>query len=93
MLDDRKDAGRKLGQVLLKYKGPDTYVLAIHREGSEACYQVAKALDTFQSLIIARKLSLPDNPGVGGTVAEIYRNLYDLPDEEVLEIMKKDPEP
>jgi predicted phosphoribosyltransferase len=68
---DRTDAGKQLGKALLKYKGPDTIVLAIPRGGVEVGYQVAKALEAPLSLIIARKLPLPWSPEAGfGAVAE-----------------------
>ena len=71
MFIDRTDAGIKLGKALLKYKGPDTIVLAIPRGGAEIGYQVAKAMDAPLSLIIARKLPLPWSPEAGfGAVAE-----------------------
>jgi predicted phosphoribosyltransferase len=71
MFIDRTDAGIQLGKALMKYKGPDTIVLAIPRGGVEIGYQVAKALDAPLSLIIARKLPFPDNPESGfGAVAE-----------------------
>ena len=71
MFIDRTDAGIQLGKALLKYKGPDTIVLAIPRGGVEVGYQVAKALDAPLSLIIARKLPFPDNLEAGfGAVAE-----------------------
>lgn len=71
MFIDRTDAGIQLGKALLKYKSPDTIVLAIPRGGVEVGSQVAKALDAPLSLIIARKLPFPDNPEAGfGAVAE-----------------------
>lgn len=71
MFIDRTDAGIQLGKALMKYKGPDTIVLAIPRGGVEVGYQVAEALDAPLSLIIARKLPFPDNPESGfGAVAE-----------------------
>jgi putative phosphoribosyl transferase len=71
MFIDRTDAGIQLGKALLKYKGPDTIVLAIPRGGVEIGYRVAKALAAPLSLIIARKLPFPDNPEAGfGAVAE-----------------------
>ena len=71
MFIDRTDAGIQLGEALLKYKGPDTIVLAIPRGGVEIGYQVAKALDAPLSLIISRKLPLPYNPEAGfGALAE-----------------------
>jgi len=71
MFIDRTDAGAQLGKTLIKYKGPDTIILAIPRGGVEVGYEVAKVLDAPLSLIIARKLPLPHNTEAGfGAVAE-----------------------
>ena len=71
MFIDRTDAGAQLGKTLIKYKGPDTIILAIPRGGVEVGYEVAKVLDAPLSLIIARKLPLPHNAEAGfGAVAE-----------------------
>ena len=71
MFLDRTDAGAQLGKTLMKYKGPDTIVLAIPRGGVEIGYEVAKTLEVPLSLIIARKLPIPNNPEAGfGAVAE-----------------------
>jgi len=71
MFKDRKDAGQKLAQALLKYKEEYPLVLAIPRGGVELGYEVAKALECELSLIICRKLPYPDNPESGfGAIAE-----------------------
>lgn len=71
MFRDRKDAGQKLAQALLKYKGEDLLVLAIPRGGVELGYEVAKTLACDLSLVICRKLPYPDNPESGfGAIAE-----------------------
>ncbi|MFC1570383.1 phosphoribosyltransferase [Candidatus Omnitrophota bacterium] len=71
MFDDRRDAGRQLGKALEKYKEEEPLVLAIPRGGVEVGSEVAKHLDAEFSIIVARKLQLPDNPEAGfGAIAE-----------------------
>ena len=68
---DRRDAGQKLGQALLKYKNKDALVLAIPKGGIEIGRQVAEALDADLSVIVSRKLPRPEDPESGfGAVAE-----------------------
>ena len=71
MFENRKDAGRQLAEVLEKYRGDDLFVLAIPRGGAEVGYEVAEYLDADFSIVITKKLALPDNPEAGfGAVAE-----------------------
>lgn len=71
MFDDRRDAGRQLGKALEKYKNEEVLVLAIPRGGVEVGSEVAKHLGAEFSIIVARKLQLPDNPEAGfGAIAE-----------------------
>lgn len=71
MLRDRKDAGEKLARALEEYRGKNALVLAIPRGGVEVGYQVAKYLKAELSILVSRKLPLPDNPEAGfGAIAE-----------------------
>ncbi len=71
MFNDREDAGRQLGNALIKYKRKSPLVLAIPRGGVEVGYQVATCLQADFSIIVTRKLPYPDNPEAGfGAVAE-----------------------
>ena len=71
MFQNRQDAGRQLAEALEKYRGGDLLVLAIPRGGAEVGYEVASYLDADFSIVISRKLALPDNPEAGfGAVAE-----------------------
>ena len=71
MFDDRKDAGRQLGQALSRYKGLEIIVLAIPRGGVEVGYYVAEKLNAPLSIVIVRKLPFPQNPEAGfGAIAE-----------------------
>jgi predicted phosphoribosyltransferase len=71
MFKDREDAGKKLAIACEDYKDEDPLVLAIPRGGVEPGYHVARRLEADFSIIISRKLPLPDNPEAGfGAVAE-----------------------
>ena len=57
---DRRDAGKKLGQLLLAYAGkPDILVLALPRGGVPVAYEVALALNAPLSIFEVRKLGVP----------------------------------
>jgi putative phosphoribosyl transferase len=71
MFKNRREAGEKLAESLEKYRAENPLILAIPRGGVEVGLQVAKKLDADFSLIVVRKLPLPDNPEAGfGAVAE-----------------------
>lgn len=71
MFQDRKDAGQKLAEALIAYKGRNPLVLAIPRGGVRVGFQVAKGLESDFSIVVVRKLPLPGNPEAGfGAVAE-----------------------
>ncbi|MFA5167646.1 MAG: phosphoribosyltransferase family protein [Candidatus Omnitrophota bacterium] len=90
MFEDRKDAGQKLARALSKYKEQDVIVLGIPRGGVEVGYYVAKSLHARFSMVVSRKLPLPDNPETGfGAIAEdgstflIERIARQVPGEEI----------
>ena len=71
MFEDRKDAGKRVGEALESYRDRDPLVLAIPRGGVEVGYEAAKVLGADFSLLICRKLPYPDNPESGfGAIAE-----------------------
>jgi putative phosphoribosyl transferase len=71
MFRDRTDAGKQLAQALERYGSDNVLVLAIPRGGAELGYQVARHLDAEFSILVSRKLPLPDNPEAGfGAMAE-----------------------
>lgn len=68
---DRREAGRRLGEGLKKYKLKSPIVLAIPRGGVVVGYEVAKILKAPLDVIIARKIGVPSQPELGmGAVAE-----------------------
>ena len=96
MFRDRRDAGRKLASVLVKYKNKNVLVLAIPRGGVEVGLEVARYLKADFDILVSRKLPIPYNPEAGfGAVAEdgsVYINkdssLWISEDE--MEIIKKE---
>ncbi len=86
---DRSEAGRRLAQRLLKYKGKDAVVLAIPRGGVVVAVEVADAIDAPLDVVIPRKIGAPENPelaigavGPGGEVVinEAVRSELGVPD-------------
>jgi putative phosphoribosyl transferase len=68
---NRKEAGRKLGWALEKYKWQGPLILAIPPGGVEVGLEVAKYLNADFSVVLSRKLPLPNDPNTGfGAIAE-----------------------
>jgi putative phosphoribosyl transferase len=60
---DRKEAGERLVQALLPYKGaPKTVVLGLPRGGVVVAAEVARVLDLPLDVIVPRKIGAPDDP-------------------------------
>lgn len=91
MFKDRKDAGKRLAKTLEKYKSEHPIVLAIPRGGVEVGFEVAKHLESDFSILVSRKLRMPQNPEAGfGALAEdgskfIFSNARDYLSEEEIE--------
>ena len=62
---DRREAGRRLAERLMRYKGSNTLVMAIPAGGVPVAAEIAKALQLPAELLIVRKIQLPDNPEAG----------------------------
>jgi putative phosphoribosyl transferase len=61
--ENRREAGRRLGQALSAYAGrPGLIVLALPRGGVPVGYEVARALQAPLDLLIVRKLGTPGRP-------------------------------
>ena len=56
---DRRQAGRKLGQVLRRFPTPDPVVLALPQDGVPVGYEVARLLGAPLDVFIVRKIGLP----------------------------------
>jgi putative phosphoribosyl transferase len=69
--EDRICAGQKLSKAIAPYAGERPLVLAIPRGGVRVGFEVAKSLCCDFSIVVVRKLPLPDSPEAGfGAVAE-----------------------
>lgn len=67
---DRYEAGSRLAEKLLQYKGQNTVVLALPRGGVVLGYEVAKALNAPLDVFVARKIGAPFYPELGiGAIA------------------------
>jgi len=65
VFEDRRDAGRLLGEMLAKYRDADALVLALPSGGVPVGVEVAKALNAALDLLIVRKIQIPGNPEAG----------------------------
>ena len=69
--DDRRSAGRALGDRLKGLALPSPVVLGLTRGGVPVAYEVAQALRAPLDVLVARKIGAPGNPEYGiGAVAE-----------------------
>jgi putative phosphoribosyl transferase len=67
---DRRDAGRKLAELLRPYAGEQTVVLALPRGGVPVGFEVALALNVPLDIFVVRKLGAPGQPELAiGAVA------------------------
>ncbi len=77
---DRKDAGRRLAEVLRGYKDQHPVVLALPRGGVPVAAEVARALEAPLDLILVRKIGVPFHPElamgavVDGSAPLVVRN-------------------
>lgn len=71
MWADRVEAGRRLAEELVKYKGSGAIVLGIPRGGVVVAAQIAGSLGLRLDIVLAKKIGSPYNPEVAiGAVAE-----------------------
>lgn len=70
LFHDRHQAGRILGERLLRFDIPNPVILALPRGGVEVGYEVAYLLRAPLDVIVARKLGAPMQPELGiGAIA------------------------
>jgi putative phosphoribosyl transferase len=71
MFTNRRDAGRRLGQALHRFRGPETVVLGLPRGGVPVAAEVAAGLGAPLDVIVVRKLGVPYQPELAmGAVGE-----------------------
>jgi putative phosphoribosyl transferase len=62
MYKDRKEAGEKLSELLMKYRDEDAVLLAIPRGGVPVAYEVARRTGLPLDVIVVKKIGHPYNP-------------------------------
>src|SRR5215207_6359649 len=68
---DREDAGRRLADRLVGYRGENPVIFALPRGGVPVGYEIAHSLGAPLDVFIARKLGAPNQPELGiGAVAQ-----------------------
>lgn len=79
MFKNREEAGRRLVERLIRYRGdPTAIILALPRGGVAVGYQLSLGLHLPLDIFIARKLGAPDNPeyalGAVGETGTVHLN-------------------
>lgn len=70
VFSDRRDAGRKLAEMLARYRDANAVVLGLPRGGIPVGYEVARALGAPLDIFAVRKIGAPQQPELGvGAVA------------------------
>ncbi|CAL7963830.1 putative phosphoribosyl transferase [Gammaproteobacteria bacterium] len=62
ILQDRKEAGRKLAEVLSNYMVEKPIILGMPRGGVVVAYEISKALKAPLDVIVTRKIGAPSQP-------------------------------
>jgi len=79
-LRDRKSAGERLAERLLRYRGQEPVVLALPRGGVPVAFEIAERLGSPLDVLIVRKVGAPSNPEYGlGAVVEGGSRFLDEP--------------
>jgi len=65
LFENRRDAGRRLGEALRPLPLHDPLVLALPRGGVPVAFEVAQALDAPLDLLLVRKIGAPGAPELG----------------------------
>lgn len=80
LLRDRREAGERLAERLLRYQELRPLVLALPRGGVPVGYEIARRLGVPLDVLIVRKVGAPANPEYGlGALVEDGSRLIDEP--------------
>ncbi|OGY10062.1 MAG: hypothetical protein A2782_04075 [Candidatus Blackburnbacteria bacterium RIFCSPHIGHO2_01_FULL_43_15b] len=91
LFQDRREAGRKLAEVLTPYKDKNPIVLALPRGGVPVGYEIAKALNAPLDVLVVRKIGAPRQREFGiGAVAPQGIKVLDKMALQNLGVAKKD---
>lgn len=67
---DRREAGRRLGQLLATHQIKDPVVIALPRGGVPVAFEVAAALDAPLDILVVRRVGVPWPPEILGAAGE-----------------------
>lgn len=71
LLHDRREAGKRLAEELVRYRGEKALVLGIPRGGVVVAREIARILQAEMDILLARKLPMPGHPELAmGSVTE-----------------------
>jgi len=77
--DNRSQAGRLLGENLIKFKKYKPVVISIPRGGVVLGKEISKILNSPHTVVIARKISHPEHPEYGiGAISEDLEAYFDF---------------
>lgn len=84
MFKDRADAGRRLAELLKRWRGQNPVVLALPRGGVPVAAEIVRAIGGELSLLVIRKIGSPHQPELAiGAVVDINGGSVVLNDEIV----------
>lgn len=84
---DRKEAGERLAEALLTYKGQDVVVLAIPRGGVPVGLSIAAALQAPLDIVLVRKIGAPSQPELAVAAVVDGEHAQTVRNEEVLAML------
>jgi predicted phosphoribosyltransferase len=69
--EDRRDAGRRLAEKLVRFRDERPVVFALPRGGVPVAYEISRSLGAPLDVFVSRKLGAPDQPefGIGAVAA------------------------
>jgi putative phosphoribosyl transferase len=71
MFTDRREAGRRLAEALVSFRGPDVVILGLPRGGVPVAEVVARELEAPLDVLVVRKLGVPSQPELAmGAIGE-----------------------
>ncbi|MBI2590287.1 MAG: phosphoribosyltransferase [Candidatus Blackburnbacteria bacterium] len=91
LFQDRREAGRRLAEILTLYKDKNPVVLALPRGGVPVGYEIAKRLNAPLDVLIVRKIGAPRQRELGiGAIAPGGIKVLDKMALQNLRVAKKD---
>jgi len=84
IFENRSDAGRRLAEALLRFKGRDPVVLALPRGGVPVGFEIARALGAPLDLVLVRKIGVPFQPELAAAAVVDGESMELVVNEEIV---------